>query len=185
MNSPLQSLAISLAVMQVARKVPFDDPQVLEYVRIGYIASQAIALVAYYYASSKIKAKNDQTMLKYVEPASPMSQGSGKLVTTTVRDYDLAETSKLVKGVYTSIAMMGFLHLYLKYSQPLFVQAIMAFKSLYEAKIVKIHVLGQAADGDLKRPFKSGPGLFGASADPQTDKAAIEEAEKRIGEKEE
>jgi hypothetical protein len=103
MNNPLQSLAISLAVMQgtcplssfhaslspshtchviVARKVPFDDPQVLEYVRIGYIASQAIALVVYYYASSKvcinlpfsdsstppmcqIKAKNDQTMLKY------------------------------------------------------------------------------------------------------------------------
>jgi Phosphate transport (Pho88) len=108
-----------------------------------------------------------------------------------------------VKGVYTSMAMMAFLHLYLKYSQPLFVQAIMAFKSLYEAKIVKIHVLGRAADGDLKRPFKSGPGLFGgactsssltlsimtpfvaASPDPQTDKAAIEEAEKRIGTKEE
>jgi hypothetical protein len=80
----------------------------------------------------------------------------------------------------------------------------MAFKSLYEAKVVKIHVLGRAADGDLKRPFSSGAGLFGgaspppfpltpssndayhtASADPQTDKAAIEEAEKRIGTKEE
>ena len=97
---------------------------------------------------------------------------------------------------------MAFLHLYLKYTQPLFVQAIMAFKSLYEAKTVKIHVLGQKAEGDLKRPFKSGAGLFGgvhlpftsrapidrivaASADPQTDKAAIEEAEKRIGAKEE
>jgi len=99
---------------------------------------------------------------------------------------------------------MTFLHLYLKYTQPLFVQAIMAFKSLYEAKTVKIHVLGQKADGDLKRPFKSGAGLFGgvyhpfaaarpylsriiytASADPLTDKAAIEEAEKRLGAKEE
>ena len=100
---------------------------------------------------------------------------------------------------------MAFLHLYLKYTQPLFVQAIMAFKSLYEAKTVKIHVLGQKADGDLKRPFKSGGGMFGgvyflrccsratvrftvistASADPQTDKAAIEEAEKRLGSKEE
>jgi len=57
--------------------------------------------------------------------------------------------------------MMAFLHLYLKYTQPLFVQAIMAFKSLYEAKTVKIHVLGQKPDGDLKRPFKSGAGLFG------------------------
>jgi hypothetical protein len=102
MNSPVQSLAISLGVMQsmrlfllsssfltahtchiiVARKVPFDNPQVLDYVRIAYVASQAIALLVYYYASSKvcpyflflpylsphvsqIKAKNDQTILKY------------------------------------------------------------------------------------------------------------------------
>jgi hypothetical protein len=62
--------------------------------------------------------------------------------------------------------MMTFLHLYLKYSQPLFVQAIMAFKSLYEAKTVKIHILGQKDEGDLKRPFKSGPGLFGGVSLP-------------------
>ncbi|KAI0280690.1 inorganic phosphate transporter [Russula aff. rugulosa BPL654] len=180
MNAPMQSLAISLGVMQLARKIPFDNPQVLDYVRIAYVASQAFALLVYYYTSSKvrsqIKAKNDQTMLKYVEPANPLAQEPGKLVTSTVRDYDLAETSKLIKGVYTSVAMMAFLHIYLKYTQPLFVQAIMAFKSLYEAKTVKIHILGQKADGDLKRPFKSGAGLFGA---------AIEEAEKRLGTKEE
>jgi hypothetical protein len=67
----------------VARKIPFDNPQVLDYVRIAYVASQAFALIVYYYTSSKvcpkvlqritvttphlpqIKAKNDQTMLKY------------------------------------------------------------------------------------------------------------------------
>ena len=79
MNAPIQNLAISLGVMQstvlhlhpfpfrasssltphtchplVARKVPFDNPQVLEYVRIGYVASQAIALLVYYYTSSKV-----------------------------------------------------------------------------------------------------------------------------------
>jgi len=75
-------------------------------------------------------------------------------------------TCTQIKGVYTSVAMMGFLHIYLKYSQPLFVQAIMAFKSLYEAKTVKIHVLGQKAEGDLKRPFKTGPGLFGGACAP-------------------
>jgi len=97
----MQNLAISLGVMQLARKIPFDNPQVLDYVRIAYVASQAFALLVYYYASSKIKAKNDQTMLKYVEPAGPLAQEPGKLVTTTVRDYDLAETSKLIKrGVH-------------------------------------------------------------------------------------
>ena len=68
--------------------------------------------------------------------------------------------------------MMTFLHLYLKYSQPLFVQAIMAFKSLYEAKEVKIHVLGQKVEGDLKRPFKSGPGLFGGMSFPSLPRVA-------------
>ena len=98
--------------------------------------------------------------------------------------------------------MMGFLHLYMQYTQTLFVQAVMAFKTLYDSKVFKIHVLGQPAEGDLKRPFKVG-GMFGgmsssylyphrnsqkivaASSDPQTDKAAIDEAEKKIGKKEE
>lgn len=38
----------------VARKVPFDDPEVLNYVRIGYVASQALALAVYFYISYKV-----------------------------------------------------------------------------------------------------------------------------------
>lgn len=30
----------------------------------------------------------------------------------------------------------------------------MGLKNLYDAKVVAIHVLGKAAEGDLKRPFK-------------------------------
>ena len=156
-----------------------------------------------------------------------------------MRDYDLQETSKLVRAVYFGCAMMAFMHLYLKYvapplsyhpfcchplpartipphtyatvhplpgasgpslnnaqahradvtpicryTQPLFIQALMGAKTLYDAKPVAIHVFGKPAEGDLKRPFKAG-GMFGAAADPQTDKAAIDEAEKRVGKKEE
>ncbi|KAA1467291.1 inorganic phosphate transporter [Dentipellis sp. KUC8613] len=183
MNAPIQQLAISLGVMQVARKIPFDDPEVLQYVRIGYVVSQLVILATYFYVSYKVKAKNDQTVLKYVDAPNPMTQEPGQLVTTTVRDYDLSETSKLIRSAYTSIAMMAFLHLYMKYTQPLFVQAIMGLKGIYDAKTVKLHILGQPAEGDLKRPFKAAPGLFGGATGPQTDKAAIDEAEKRIGAK--
>lgn len=55
-----------------------------------------------------------------------------------------------------------FLHLYLNYTQPLFIQAIMALKNLYDSKPIKIHILGQPAEGELKRPFKA-TGLFGES----------------------
>jgi hypothetical protein len=52
------------------------------------------------------------------------------------------------------IAMMGFMHVYMKYTQPLFIQALMGIKNLYDAKPVHIHLLGRPAVGDLKRPFK-------------------------------
>jgi hypothetical protein len=58
------------------------------------------------------------------------------------------------------IAMMAFLHGYLKYTQPLFMQAIMGLKGLYDAKPVAIHILGKPAEGDLKRPFKAAS-MFG------------------------
>lgn len=49
----------------------------------------------------------------------------------------------------------------MQYTQPLFVQALMGLKSLYESNEVKIYVLGKAPEGDLKRPFKAAGGLFG------------------------
>ncbi|KAL5485920.1 PHO88 [Sanghuangporus weigelae] len=184
MSAAVQNLVISLVAMQLARKIPFDDPEVLNYVRIGYVSVQLLVLSAYYYVSMKIKQKNDQTVLKYVEPSSPMTQQPGELVTTTVRDYDLNEVSKLVRSVYMGLAMMAFLHLYLKYTQPLFIQGLMGLKNVYDAKVVQIHIIGKPAEGDLKRPFKVAAGLLsGAGGEPATDKAAIDEAEKKVGPK--
>ena len=57
--------------------------------------------------------------------------------------------------------MMAFLHLYMKFTQPLFIQGLMGLKALYDAKLVQIHILGRPAEGDLQRPFKAGGGLFG------------------------
>jgi hypothetical protein len=77
------------------------------------------------------------------------------------------------------VAMMGFMHLYMKYTQPLFVQSLMGLKNLYDAKEVAIHIFGKKAEGELKRPFKTA-GMFGAPASgPATDNASIAAAEKR------
>jgi len=184
MNSPVvQNLLISLGAMQLARKIPFEDPEVLNYVRVAYATTQLLVLGVYYYISMKIKQKNDQTVLKYVEASNGMTQEPGKLIVTTNRDYDLSETAKLVRGVYMGLAMMTFLHVYMHYTQPLFVQALMGIKGLYDAKPVALYVLGKPAEGDLKRPFKGAANMFGATSDPQTDKASIDEAEKKAGAK--
>lgn len=178
MNNPMvTNMVVSLGAMQLARKIPFDDPQTLLYVRVAYVATQAITLLVYYYCASKIRAKKDMTTLKYVEPAQPMSGEPDKVVTTTIRDYDLNEVSKLVRSTYMAVLMMAFMHIYLKFTQPLFVQALMGLKNLYEAKPVQIYIFGKPAEGDLKRPFKAAGGLFGGG-EIKTDKASIEAAEK-------
>lgn len=39
----------------VARKIPFDNPEVLQYVRIAYVASQVVILAVYYFTSQKVR----------------------------------------------------------------------------------------------------------------------------------
>jgi hypothetical protein len=66
----------------VARRIAFDDPVILNYVRIGYVTAQVTILATYYWVSLtvrllallysfltvlQVKRKNDQTVLKYGE----------------------------------------------------------------------------------------------------------------------
>ena len=124
------------------------------------------------------------TVLKYVEPAPMGSTEEPKAVTTTVHAYDQQQLKGLIKSQLMGIGMMCVMHLYFKFTQPLFMQSVLGLKGLYESKMVQLYILGKPAEGDLKRPFKAG-GMFGAASDPQTDKAAIDEAEKKVGKKEE
>jgi len=122
------------------------------------------------------------TTLKYVEPAPMGSSEEPKLVTTTVHAYDLSQLRSQFKGQLMGIGMMAFMHGYLKYTNPLLIQSIIPVKGIFENNLVKIHVLGYPAIGDLKRPFKAGGGLMGAlqsgGGEVASDKKSVEAAEK-------
>ncbi|ORX35430.1 inorganic phosphate transporter Pho88 [Kockovaella imperatae] len=183
MNPAVSNLVISIGAMQVARKLPLDDPQYLTYLRGGYVTAQVVSFLIYFAITLIIRKKNDLTVLKYVNPATPMNPDSKpELVTTTVRDYDLAETGKAMKSLFFGIAFMGFLHGYMKYTQPLFIQGLMTIKGVLESNPAKLHIWGSKPEGALSRPFKTAPGIMesltGAAAGPQTDAATIKAAEK-------
>ena len=131
----------------------------------------------------------DMTTLKYVEPAPVGSSEEGKLVTTTIQAYDSQQIKQAFRGQLMGVAMMAFMHLYLRYTNPLCVQSIIPLKSALESNLVKIHLYGQPASGDLKRPFKAGGGFMQAmqGGAAQSDKKAVEAAERagRGGAKEE
>jgi hypothetical protein len=129
------------------------------------------------------------TVLKYVEPPQMGSGEEPKAVTTTVHAYDLQQLRALFKAQLMGVGMMGVMHLYFKYSNPLLIQSIIPVKGVFEGNLVKIHLLGKPAVGELKRPWKQAAGLMSGlgGGDIKTDKKSIEEAERagRGGVKEE
>lgn len=183
MNPQVSNIIIMLVMMQISRRIDMEDETNILYIRIAYVASIAIAYVVYQYTRSKVVAKNDLTTLKYVEQTSPFSAEAleksqkEKFNVTTVRDYDLKELDSAIKSIYTGVLMMGFMHFYMGYVNPLFMQSISPVKSALEHNVVKIHLFNKPAVGDLKRPFVA-PSLFGGSAKNSTPTEAVEKAEK-------
>lgn len=180
-NPAVTNLALMLVMMQVSRRLDFEDPDVLFWVRVGYAACQLTVFAICMYTKLQINKKNDLTTLKYVEPANPFSGAtSPTAVVTTVKEYDMKQVDSQIKGIFTSLAMMGFMHVYLKYSNPLLMQSILSVKLALETNIVRIHLWGKPALGDLKRPFKEAPGFLAAlqgGGGVKTDSASINAAE--------
>ncbi|KAI0007505.1 DNA repair protein [Xylariaceae sp. FL0662B] len=180
LSPQVTNIIIILGMMQVSKRIPFDDPNVLNGVRALYIASNLIIAGIYIYVQLQITKKKDLTTLKYVEPAPLGSSEEGKLVTTTVHAYDSQQIKNSFRSQMMGVAMMCFMHLYMKYTNPLLIQSIIPLKSAFESNIVKIHLFGKPASGDLKRPFKQAAGLMGGlqGGPPQSDKKAVEAAER-------
>ncbi|KAI5800147.1 inorganic phosphate transporter Pho88 [Peziza echinospora] len=182
MNPAITNLAVMLGMMQVAKRIPFDDPNVLNMVRFGYILSNLIIVAVYYYVGLQIRKKNDLTTLKYTEPAPPMSTEPPKLITTTIRGHDETQLRAAYKSVAMGVGMMVVMHVYFKYTNPLLIQSVLPLKAVFENKLVQIHVLGHPASGDLKRPWKAAGNPFAAltgGGAPSTDKKGVEEAERK------
>lgn len=135
---------------------------------------------------SALTQTTDMSTLKYVEPA-PMGTGEEpRPVTTTNMDYDKGQLRQLIRSQLMGVGMMAVMHLYFKYTNPLLIQSIIPLKGAFESNLVKIHLFGKPATGDLARPFKNAGG-FMSQGQPKSDKASIENAEKnyRGGVKEE
>jgi len=181
LNPQITNLVIILVMMQVSKKIPFDDPNVLMAVRVTYVVSNLIIAGIYYYIQMQINKKKDLTTLKYVEPSPMGSSEEPKLVTTTVHAYDLQQLRGLYKAQLMGIGMMGVMHLYMKYTNPLLIQSIIPLKGAFEGNLVKIHLFGEPAVGDLKRPFKAAGGIMGAlqgGNEIASDKKSVEAAER-------
>ena len=65
-----------------------------------------------------------------------------------------------MRSVFMGVAMMGVMHIYFRFTQPLFIQGLMGIKSIYDAPLISIHLFGKPAVDSLQRPFKA-PSMLG------------------------
>ncbi|KAI9002658.1 inorganic phosphate transporter [Gaertneriomyces semiglobifer] len=167
-NSQIINLVVFFGILQISNYFDLDNAANVNYLRAGYATMQLVALTAFYLAYTHIQAKNDQTTLTYQEKKNPMDQAP-ETVRTTVRDYDMGKLKEAVRGQFIAMAIMAFIHFKWFYLRPLLLQSILGLRTIYQAPLVQIHVLGKQAAGDLARPWKA-PGPFGQAAKPITEK---------------
>ncbi|KAJ1650202.1 phosphate transporter (Pho88) [Dispira simplex] len=153
LGGQMSNMVLVLGLVQLAKHLNLEDPTRVQWVLIGFVASNVLILGGCYYLKYLIMRKNDDGALKYTEPASP-GNPQGREVETTVRDYDLGEVSKQINSVLLTLGMLGFMHYQWGFVQPLFLQSVLPIKSFVTSNLVRIHILGRAAEGPLQRPWR-------------------------------
>jgi hypothetical protein len=127
----------------------------------------------------------DTTPLRYVKPAKPSADGQPSeptMVVTTHREYDLDQLQQAIRSTFTTAAMFCAIHFYFKINQPLLIQSLVPVKNALISKEALIHLWGDAAEGPLKRPFKTESpfaSLLGLANAPLDEAANEPEREKK------
>ncbi|KAG0744803.1 hypothetical protein G6F57_003221 [Rhizopus arrhizus] len=183
LNSPYFGIGSFLFFQQLSKLLSLEKH--VQTLRLFYFFAQAIVFGLHFYLIQTIKQKNDQTILKYVEPATQSWDGTetaDQLVNTTIMEYDVNEVKKTAKQSLIGIAVTAVIHLKFGYIQPLLVQSILGFKTFLTTKEARIHIWGAQPTGDLRRPFRiEAPfGLVNEKKQPKTDKGSIKKAEKAL-----
>lgn len=148
----------------------------VDILRIAYGTVQAIALVSYLFVYSRIEASASTTEKLTVK--SKQATGPEKTEELTVKEYDHREAKgALGRLVMGAVVVVG-LHSWKGFLQPLVIQAVMGLVLLLEDPLVRIYVLGQAAEGALARPFKKDVSPFAQllGQNQEQDDAAAEGA---------
>ncbi|KAG2233386.1 inorganic phosphate transporter Pho88 [Thamnidium elegans] len=192
LTNPMFNMGFLLVSMQLAKKIDWEDPNVLTYARIGYFSAQVLVVALAYGLITLIRKKNDTTVLTYNAPAKSSLTGGGsapETITTTVRDYDVDQVKQFIQSTMTSVLIISVMHFQFKFTQPLLMQSIMPIKNLLTHKEALIHLWGDAPEGGLARPFVAEnplaaiTGMFGGNTDAPADAAADTAAAPAVAEK--
>ncbi len=165
----MQSIAPSIGVMYLSRKVDLFDPKVVKTIRFAFVAYAIVMQIFVAYVRIKAKLANDRTPVTVKNPMSSLLQkqlpsgggGTNDMVKniasqflqseTTAMEYDLKEAKKMGNSLLFPMIMMWFLHFKMGQVQPLLFQVSSGVLNLVYSPLFQIYVMGR----NLERPFKA------------------------------
>jgi hypothetical protein len=176
MYSMVTNIVFMVATNQLISYFNLTDPSYLLYVRVGFAATQALILTALFLLKVKIeKSGLKEGTVEIVEPSQTPGQPETKRIVSP-RDYDLMELQKQIRGVISSVLFSVALHYLFKSSHLLIIGSVNAVRALATSHLVRLYVLGEKAEGLLKRPFEEPPSplaeLFKQFVQPELEKSS-------------
>ena len=165
----MQSIAPSIGVMYMSKKVDLFDPKVVKTIRFAFVAYAIIMQIFVAYVRIKAKLANDRTPVTVKNAMSSLLQkqlpsgggGTNDMVKniasqflqseTTAMEYDLKEAKKMGNSLLFPMIMLWFLHFKMGQVQPLLFQVSSGVLNLVYSPLFQIYVMGR----NLERPFKA------------------------------
>ena len=149
--APLVLFGWSKLDIEVDPETP-EGQQNVELIRMAFIGCVAVCYLFAFYVKTLVRSKRDDTMVTVTTPKTMAAEAKTEEITVT--EHDTREATKMMSGILMPLLIIGFLHYKWAYIRPLVMQCVMMPMSLYDNKLIKVHVLGQPATGDLQRPWK-------------------------------
>ncbi|ORX87114.1 hypothetical protein BCR32DRAFT_324596 [Anaeromyces robustus] len=175
-NRAIFSMFMMFFLMHFISRIDFDVQPRKTYLICAYAFSQIITLVFAGLIYLKINKVNDKNLIHIrntgmVANAQNAAEGgeNNEVITQTIREYDLGKCKQMVFNVAMTVGFSTLLYYKFNMIRPLAIQSALAIKNLYEQPLVRIHLLGKPATGELARPFNVN-GLFGQKEEALTDK---------------
>lgn len=182
--SPSMQIYTTFGTILVSRKIDMFSPKVVKVIRFLFILQLVIQQAFIFYVRIMAKRANDTTPVETKNPLANMvesqleSAGGGNDMVknlassflkkeSTVRDYDIRQTTVMQGSILFNMVMMWFLHFKMQQVQPLFVSIVNGFMQLAYNPLFQVYIMGR----NLERPFKS-PEVF---KPPTTEEKTKEE----------
>ncbi|KAK1347135.1 phosphate transporter (Pho88) [Hamiltosporidium tvaerminnensis] len=150
----LSNIFLSIVTMQGLKRMDMSNTNILWSLRIIYVSSQLLYLLLLYIIKNRIISTNDTRKLK-VKPEISFFQRNDTLeedemVEISFKDYDYKEYSKILKGMLIQFLIVIFIHFKLSISQPLVIQSLVPFKSLFLNPLFIFYI----RNNPILRPFE-------------------------------